>query len=324
MTKIPRILALAAMAGTLAFTAPVVAQDKYPSDTINIVVSYPPGGFNDTVARMIAEDFSGRWDQSVVVDNRPGGGTVVGTEYVASSDPDGHTMGISPFAFGVNPGLFPQLPYDTEKDLKHAIVLGEAFNVLVAHPDFGPNTVEELIAYAKENPGDVNYASAGNGSSNHLSGELFKSLAEVDAVHIPYSGSAPARTDLMAGRVDILFDNYTNVAELVETGKVKALAVTTTKETEQMPGVPPVSDTVEGYEVSTWWGVYVPAETPDEVVATLNEALNEFLKKDSTKKVFKEQAITPVGGSVEEAEAFVKRQLEQWIPVAEQAQMKVD
>lgn len=317
------LAAVAALSAT-GLAGVAAAQDAYPSDTINIVVSYPPGGFNDRVARMIAADFDERFDQSIIVDNRPGGGTVVGTEIVASSEPDGHTMGISPFAFGVNPGLFPTLPYDTEKDLTHVIVLGDAFNVLVAHPDFEPDTVEELVAYAKENPGEVNYASAGNGSSNHLSGEMFKSLGGLDIVHIPYGGSAPARTDLMAGRVDILFDNYTNVAELVATGKVKALAVTTLEETDEMPGVPPVADTLDGYRVSTWWGVYVPAETPADVIQTLNTALNEFLQKEETQEVFKQQAITTIGGTVEEANAFVAQQLEQWIPIAKEAQMKVD
>ncbi len=324
--KVSKFAAGAALAGALAVTglsAPALADD-YPGETITIAVAYPPGGFNDQVARMIAEDFSARWDVTVVVDNRPGGGTVVGTDYVAKADPDGYTIGISPFAFGVNPGLFPELPYDAETDFRHVIVLGDAFNVLVAHPDFPANTVAELIEYAKAHPGEINYASAGNGSSNHLSGELFKSLTGVDAVHIPYGGSAPARTDLIAGRVDILFDNYTNVKELVETGKLKALGVTLQQETPLMPGVPPVSDTVEGYEVTTWWGVIAPAGTPDAVIEALNAALKDFLTKESTLSVFATQGITAIGGSSAEAEAYVKRQMAQWIPVAQAAQMKVD
>ncbi|GMG84275.1 tripartite tricarboxylate transporter substrate binding protein [Paralimibaculum aggregatum] len=324
--NISRFAAGAALAGALiaaGLSAPARAGD-YPDQTITIAVAYPPGGFNDQVARMIAEDFSARWDVTVVVANRPGGGTVVGTDYVAKADPDGYTIGISPFAFGVNPGLFPELPYDAETDFRHVIVLGDAFNVLVAHPDFPADTVAELVDYAKAHPGEINYASAGNGSSNHLSGELFKSLTGVDAVHIPYGGSAPARTDLIAGRVDILFDNYTNVKELVETGKLKALGVTLQQETALMPGVPPVSDTVAGYEVTTWWGVIAPAGTPDDVIETLNAALNDFLTKGSTLEVFAARGITEIGGSTAEAEAYVQRQMAQWIPVAKQAQMKVD
>lgn len=314
-------MAFAAIAAT-GFAA--VAETAYPDKTITIAVAYPPGGFNDQVARMIAEDFSERWDQTVVVDNRPGGGTVVGTDIVAKADPDGYTLGISPFAFGVNPGLFPELPYDTREDFTHIIVLGEAFNVLVAYPEFEVNSVAELVDYAKAHLGEVNYASAGNGSSNHLSGELFKTLADIDALHIPYGGSAPARTDLVAGRVDVMFDNYTNVKELIEAGNLKALGVTLQHESDLMPGVAPVSDTVEGYEVTTWWGVMAPKGTPAEIVEKLNLALNDFLTKPSTKEVFANQGITAIGGTPEEAEAFVTGQMDKWIPVAEQAQMKVD
>ncbi|WP_171054169.1 Bug family tripartite tricarboxylate transporter substrate binding protein [Arenibacterium halophilum] len=317
-------LAALAMVAVTATGFAATAQTAYPEKTITIAVAYPPGGFNDQVARMIAEDFSERWDQTTVVDNRPGGGTVVGTDIVAKADPDGYTIGISPFAFGVNPGLFPELPYDSREDFAHVIVLGDAFNVLVAHPEFESNTVAELVEYAKANPGDINYASAGNGSSNHLSGELFKSLAGLDLVHIPYGGSAPARTDLVAGRVDVMFDNYTNVKELIEAGNLKALGVTLTEESPLMPGVPPVSDTVEGYEVTTWWGVMAPKGTPDDVIAKLNEALNDFLTKPKTKEVFANQGITEIGGSPEDAEAFVSGQMDKWIPVAESANMAVD
>ncbi|MEC7259014.1 MAG: tripartite tricarboxylate transporter substrate binding protein [Pseudomonadota bacterium] len=314
-------LALAALAAT---GSAATAQTAYPEKTITIAVAYPPGGFNDQVARMIAEDFSERWGQTTVVDNRPGGGTVVGTDIVAKADPDGYTIGISPFAFGVNPGLFPELPYDSREDFAHIIVLGDAFNVLVANPEFQSNTVAELVDYAKAHPGEINYASAGNGSSNHLSGELFKSLAGLDLLHIPYGGSAPARTDLVAGRVDVMFDNYTNVKELIEAGNLKALGVTLTKESALMPGMPPVSDTVQGYEVTTWWGVMAPKGTPEDVIAKLNEALNDFLSKPKTQEVFANQGITAIGGSPQDAEAFVTGQMDKWIPVAESAKMAVD
>jgi len=317
-------MAALAMVAVTATSFAATAQTAYPEKTITIAVAYPPGGFNDQVARMIAEDFSERWGQTAVVDNRPGGGTVVGTDIVAKADPDGYTIGISPFAFGVNPGLFPELPYNSREDFTHVIVLGDAFNVLVAYPDFETNTVAGLVDYAKAHPGEVNYASAGNGSSNHLSGELFKSLAGIDAVHIPYGGSAPARTDLIAGRVDVMFDNYTNVKELIEAGNLKALGVTLTNESALMPGVPPVSDTVDGYEVTTWWGVMVPKGTPEDVVAKLNEALNDFLTKPKTKEIFANQGITEIGGTPDDAEAYITSQMDKWIPVAEKAQMKVD
>ncbi|WP_233417058.1 Bug family tripartite tricarboxylate transporter substrate binding protein [Halovulum marinum] len=299
------------------------AQD-YPSETITIVVAYPPGGFNDTVARLIAEDLSDSLDATVVVDNRPGGGTVVGTDVVAKADPDGYTIGISPFAFAVNPGLFDDLPYDTEADFDHLVVLGDSFNVLGARTDFPAETTADLIKYAREHPGEINYASAGNGSSNHLSAELFNYMAETDMVHIPYGGSAPARTDLIAGRVDVMFDNYTNFAELVANGDIKALGITLQEENELMPGIMPVSNELEGYEVTTWWGVIAPAGIPDDVMAVLNTALNDFLEKDATVEVFAREGARIIGGTPEEAEAYVQRQVDQWRPIAEEVEMTVD
>jgi tripartite-type tricarboxylate transporter receptor subunit TctC len=301
-----RTSVLALMVSAAALAAPAVAQD-YPSGTITIVVAYPPGGFNDLVARLIAEDLTESLGVATVVDNRPGGGTVVATDVIAQAEPDGYTIGIAPFAFAVNPGLFDDLPYDAEEDFEHIIVLGEAFNVLAAYPGLSVDSVQELVEYARENPGAINYASAGNGSSNHLSGELFNHMAGTDMVHIPYGGSAPARTDLIAGRVDVMFDNYTNFAELVAAGEIKALGITLQEEHELMPGVPPVSDVLDGFEVTTWWGVMAPAGLPDDVRTTLNEALNEFLGKERTLEAFGREGVTPIGGSPEEAEAYVER-----------------
>lgn len=315
-------LGLLAGAAVMA-SSPMLAQD-YPSDTITIVVAYPPGGFNDTVARLIAEDLSESLGVTTVVDNRPGGGTVVGTDVVAKAEPDGYTIGISPFAFAVNPGLFDDLPYDTEEDFDHVIVLGDSFNVLAARTDFPAENTAELIEYARENPGEINYASAGNGSSNHLSAELFNHMADVDMVHIPYGGSAPARTDLIAGRVDVMFDNYTNFAELVANGDIKALGITLQEESELMPGVEPVANELEGYEVTTWWGVVAPAGLPDDVMETLNAALNDFLAKESTAETFAREGAKVIGGTPEDAENYVQRQVDQWRPIAEEIEMTVD
>lgn len=224
----------------------------------------------------------------------------------------------------MNPGLFADLPYDTEKDFAHVAMLGGAFNVLAAHPDFPANTVAELIDHAKQNPGEINYGSAGNGSSNHLSAELFKKLTGTELAHIPYGGSAPARTDLVAGRVDVMFDNLTNVQALIESGKLKALGVTINEESDLMPGVPPVSATVPDYEVTVWWGLVAPAGVPEPIVAKLNNAVNEFLAKEDTIEKFQAQGVRPIGGTVDEAEAYVADQMKTWIPVAEQTGMKVD
>ncbi|MCE7029681.1 tripartite tricarboxylate transporter substrate binding protein [Jiella avicenniae] len=298
--------------------------ENYPSKPITIVVSYTPGGFNDQVARLLSEDLSNRWNQTVIVDNRPGGGTVVGTDVVAKAEPDGYTLGIAPFAFAVNPGLFPQLPYDSENDFTNIAILGGTFNVLAANPEFPVNNVQELIDYAKAHPGEINYGSAGNGSSNHLSAELLKSLTDTDMVHIPYKGSAPARTDLIAGRVDVMFDNFTNFQSLIEAGQLKALGVSIPQESKLLPGVPPISDTVPNYEVTVWWGLNAPAGVPEPIVEKINTAVNEFLQKDKTIETFANQGVDPIGGTPAEAEAYVKEQMETWIPVAKKTQMQVD
>lgn len=322
MARRNRLLTLLAGATLLAGSS-AFAQD-YPVDTLTVVVAYPPGGFNDTVARLIAEDLSDSLGVTTIVDNRPGGGTVVGTDVVAKAEPDGSTIGISPFAFAVNPGLFDDLPYDAEADFEHVIILGDSFNVLAARTDFPAENVAELIEYARENPGEINYASAGNGSSNHLSAELFNHLADVDMFHIPYGGSAPARTDLMTGRVDVMFDNYTNFAELVANGDIKALGITLQEESDLMPGVAPVSNELEGYEVTTWWGVMAPAGLPDDVMAMLNSALNDFLQKENTIAAFEREGAAVIGGSPEDAQAYVQQQMDQWIPIAQEVEMSVD
>lgn len=298
--------------------------EQYPTRPITIVVPYPPGGFNDQVARLLAEDLNRRWGQTVVVENRPGGATVIGTDAVASAAGDGYTIGISPFAFAVNPGLIPDMPYDTENDFAHISILGSAYNLLAARPDFPADSVEELIEYARERPGEVDYASAGNGSSNHLSGEMFKSMAEVDIVHVPYGGSAPARTDVIAGHVDLIFDNLTNLQQLVESGQLKPLGVSIREESDLMPGVPAISDTLPDYEVTVWWGLLGPASMPQDIVEKLNEAVNDFLAKPETVEQFRIQGVEPVPGTAEEAALYVQNQIDTWLPIAEQAQMTAD
>lgn len=321
---VPCMLAATAVTGALAFAAfpmTAVAAENYPDRTITIMVPYPPGGFTDQVGRLTADGLSERLGETVVVDNRPGGGTVVGQSRVASATPDGYNLGIAPFAFAVNPGLFDDLPYDTENDFTHIATLGTAFNVMVAYPGFEPNTVEELVEYAKANPGAVNCGSAGVGSSPHLACEMFSALAGIEWEHIPYAGSAPSRVDLEAGRIEIIIDNYSNVKPLVDDGRAKALGVTLTEESELMPGVPPISDVVEGYEVLTWWGLYAPAGVPDEIVAKLNEAVNDTLQSEEVLQAFDREGVTPVTGTPEEAREFVQNQMQTWIPIAEDIDM---
>jgi len=215
----------------LAFGLPFgnALADSYPSKPIRIIVPYPPGGFNDTLARKLGQKLNEKWGQPVVVDNRPGGSTTIGTNLAAKAPADGHTLLIVSFAFGVNPSLYAQLPYDTQRDFAPVVLAAGTPNILVVNPQLPVKSVQELIALAKSKPGKLNYATAGNGSSNHLSMEMFKSMAGVDIVHVPYKGSAPAVTDLIGGQVDVMFDNVPNVLQHVKAGKLRGLAVSSSK-----------------------------------------------------------------------------------------------
>ena len=212
-----------------------------------------------------------KWGQPVVVDNRPGGGTTIGTGLVAKAPADGHTLLIVSFAFGVNPSLYARLPYDTQRDFAPVVLAAGTPNILVVNPQLPVNTVQDLIALAKSKPGKLNYATAGNGSSNHLSMEMLKSMAGVDIVHVPYKGSAPAVTDLIGGQVDVMFDNVPNVLQHVKAGKLRALAVSSRERSPFTPDLPTVAEAgLPGFDVSVWFGVVAPSGTPKAVVSQLN------------------------------------------------------
>src|SRR4051812_30924007 len=218
------ILLAFAFAFAFACALPAHAQQAYPSKPIHIVVPYPPGGFNDTLGRTLAARLQEAWGQPVVVDNRPGGNTLIGTDAVAKAAPDGYTLLVVAFPFAVTPSLIRNMPYDTVRDFAPVILAAQSPNLLVVNPQLPVKSVSELIAMAKSKPGALNYASTGNGSSNHISMELFKSMAGVEITHIPYKGSAPAVTDLLGGQVMVMFDNVPNVLPQVKAGKLRALA----------------------------------------------------------------------------------------------------
>src|SRR5258706_1187098 len=270
--------------------------EGYPSKTIRIMVPSPPGGFNDTLARTLGQKLTEKWGQPVIVDNRPGGGTTIGTNLAAKSPPDGHTLLIVSFAFGVNPALFASLPYDTAGDFSPIVLAATTPNLLVVNPGLPVKSVKELVAFARSKPGKLNYASAGNGSSNHLSMELFKNLTGVDAVHIPYKGSAPAVTDLIGGQVDLMFDNVPNVIQQVKATKLRVLAVSSKQRSAFLPDVPTVSESgVPGFDVSVWFGVVAPAGTSAPVVAKLNAEINRILGLPDVAQLFRAQGVDPGG-----------------------------
>lgn len=290
--------------------------EGYPSKPIRIVVPYPPGGFNDTLARTLGRKLTASWKQPVIVDNRPGGGTTIGTNLAAKAPADGYTLLIVSFAFAVNPSLYRELPYDSGRDFAPVILAAGTPNLLVVNSALAVKSVPEFVRLARSQAGGLNYASAGNGSSNHLSMELFKSLAGLNLVHVPYKGSAPAVTDLIGGQVDAMFDNVPNVIQHVKAGKLRALAVSSRERSAFLPDVPTVAESgVPGFDVSVWFGVVAPAGTPAPVVAKLNAEMNRILALADVAQLFRAQGVEPRGGSPREFAAFLLSQTAKWAKV---------
>lgn len=297
--------------------------ENYPNKTIRYVVPYPPGGFNDTMGRIFAQKLSEAWGVPVVVENRPGGGTLIGTDSVAKAPPDGYTLLGVAFPFGTNPSIYKSLPYDTVKDFTPLIFAGQTQNLLVIRPSMPIQSVQEFIDYAKKNPGKVSYGSTGIGSSNHLSMELFKSMAGIDIVHVPYKGSAPMVNDLLGGHIDTAFDNTPNVLPQVNGGKLRALGVSSTARSPLASEVPTVSEAgVRGYEVTVWFGVVGPAGMKPELVRKLNTEMNAILKTDDVKRRFQDQGVEPVGGEPSRFADHIGAEIAKWAKVVKDANIK--
>ena len=272
--RVMRVLGL--LLATLAM--PGAARADFPDKTIRIVVPYTPGGFNDTLGRIVAQKFTDDWGVPAVVENRPGGGTLIGTDAVAKAPADGYTLLVVAFPFAVNPSLYAKLPYDTLKDFAPLILAGQTPNLLVVNNDTPFKSVKELIDAARQKPGSLSYGSTGSGSSNHLSMELFRLMTATQMIHVPYKGSAPMVTDLLGGHVQVAFDNVPNVVTQVKAGKLRALAITSPNRAASLPDIPTVAEAgVPGYEVGVWFGMVAPAATPPDVLAKLNAELNKIL-----------------------------------------------
>jgi tripartite-type tricarboxylate transporter receptor subunit TctC len=298
-------------------------QDNYPSRTIRYVVPYPPGGFNDTLARIVSQKLSEAWNVPVVVENRPGGGTLIGTESVAKAAPDGYTLLGVAFPFGANPSIYKNLPYDTVKDFTPLIFAGQTQNLLVIKPSMPINSVKELIDYARKNPGKVSYGSTGIGSSNHLSMELFKSMAGIDLVHVPYKGSAPMVNDMLGGHIDIAFDNTPNVLPQVKGEKLRALGVSSRARSALAASVPTVSEAgVPGYEVTVWFGVVGPPGMRPEIVQKLNAEMNAIFRTDDVKRRFVDQGVEPVGGAPSQFADHIRAEIQKWAKVVKEANIQ--
>lgn len=295
----------------------------YPAKPIRIVVPFTPGGFNDTLARLLGQRFQETWGQPVVVDNKPGAGTVIGTDYVAKSAPDGYTLEVVALPFSLLNSLHARSGLDVNRDFAAIAFCGLTPNVLVVNPSVPANTLGELIALAKAKPGSLNYASTGTGSSNHLSMELFKAMTGTDFVHVPYKGTAPATTDLIGGQVGVMFDNTPNVIQHIRAGKLRALGVTSAARSVFTPELPTIAESgVPGYEVTAWFGLVAPAQTPRETQARLNAEVNRILSLPDTRERFQKAGVEPVGGTQEQFATHIRNEVAKWARVVKDANIQ--
>ena len=321
------IAALVFAFAAAASCAPAVAiAQVYPSKPIRLVVPFPPGGSLDVVARAIGQKLTEAWGQPVVIDNRPGAGGNIGADLVAKSAADGYTIlegALSTHA--VNVSLYSKLPYDPVKDFAPITLVAITPNVLVVNPSFPVNSVPELVAYAKAHPGALSFGSGSNGSAGHLAGELFKTEAGVDMVHVPYKGGAPALQALLAGDTQLMFDNLANSTPQLKAGKLKALAVTTAKRSALAPELPTLAETgLPGFDIYTWWGFMAPAGTPKEIVARWNAEVKRILGTPEMKAFFAQQGAEPAASTPEQFSALIRNEIPKYAKIIRASGAKVD
>jgi tripartite-type tricarboxylate transporter receptor subunit TctC len=298
----------------------------YPAKPLRFVVPFPPGGSADILARSIGAKLAEGLGQPVVVDNRPGAGTAIGAEATAKSPADGYTIMIGTVSsHAINPSLNPNLKYDPVKDFAPISLVASIPFVLLAHPSVPAGSVQELIALARAKPGTLNFSSAGNGTSNHLAGELFKSMTNVEMVHVPYKGSAPALVDLLAGQVNLMFDLVLTAQPHVRSGTAKALGVTGRSRSEALPDVPTIAESgVPGYDVSAWFGIFAPAGTPAAIVGRLNAEIVKIMRLPEIKERLASQGTDALTSTPEQLAAYVRDELAKWSRVVKASGMKVD
>ena len=324
MYRSPWLRAVAA-ALVVAATPFAFAQSAYPSKPVRLVVPFPAAGTTDIIARATAQKLSETWGQQVIVDNRPGAAGNIGSELVAKAAPDGYTLLMGTVGtHAINPSLYAKMPYDHVKDFAPVILVAGVPNVLVVNSDLPVKSVPELIAYAKANPGKLNFASSGSGTSIHLSGELFKTMTGVTMTHVPYKGSAPALTDLVGGQVQLMFDNLPSSLAFIKAGKLRALAVTSTTRAPALPDVPTVADFVPGFEASSWFGILAPAGTSPDVVAKINGEVSKWLATSDAKDKMSAQGANIAGGTPEDFAKHIQSETAKWAKVVKESGAKVD
>jgi tripartite-type tricarboxylate transporter receptor subunit TctC len=312
------------IAACLAFSSSVSAAE-FASQVTRIVVPFAAGGGTDIISRTLGQEMSKALGGSVIVENKPGAGTIIGTDYVAKGEPDGHTLVMATFAHAVNPSLRTKLPFDTDKDFAPVALVARSFNIVVVSPNAGINSLAELIAAAKAKPDGVNYGTFGPGTSAHLAGELFKGLTRVKMTAVHYKGAAPAITDLLGGTIQVMFTTVASATSLIKAGQLKALAVTSTKRVMAFPDVPTVAEAgVPGYAAESWYGVYAPARTPSATIALLNKAVDASLHAPSFDKLVENEGLIMVGGPPEQLDTYVRGEEARWRKVVRDADIKIE
>ena len=315
-----------ALALCLALSLAVdAAAQPYPAKPIRLIVPFPPGGSADILARAIGQKAGEGLGQSVVVENRPGAGTAIGAEALAKSAPDGYAIMIGTVSsHAINPALNPKLPFDPVKDFAPISLVATIPFAMIVHPSMA-KSVQEFVALARAKPGTLNYSSAGSGTSNHLAGELLKSMTGIDIVHVPYKGSAPALNDLISGQVALMFDLVLTAAPHVKSGAVRGLAVTGAQRSSVLPDLPTVAESgIPGYEVSAWFGIFAPAGVPQPVVQRLNAEFVKALQQPDLRQRLAGQGAEPLTSSPEEFAAYLRSEIDKWAGVVKTAGMKVD
>lgn len=321
-TVLPRrALTLAALT---ALVLPMAALAAFPEKPIRLIVPFAPGGGTDMIARTLAAGISQELGQTVVVENKAGGGTVIGSDLVAKSPPDGYTLVIASFAHAVNPSLLPRMPFNTEKAFAPVSLIGKGPNVLLVRADSPYKTLADLMNAARANPGKLSYASQGNGTSAHLAGEMFSNLGKMQLMHIPYRGAGPALTDLMGGQVDMMFATAAAASAQVDGGKLRALAVTSQAPSPAFKGVPTVAQSVPDYSVESWYGIYAPAGTPAAVIQQLNAAIRKAVRTPDFSRKVEQEGLTVVGSDPAELDRYVRAEEVRWRKIVRENNIQPD
>jgi len=312
------------LAGSVLVAGSAACASTFPQKPVRIIVPFSPGGGTDLIARTLGQEMAKDLGQPVIIDNKPGAGTIIGTDAVAKAAPDGYLLVMSSFAHAVNPSLQAKLPFNNEKSFAPVLLVGRGPNVLVVRPASPFKTVQDVLAAAKANPGKLTYASQGAGTSAHLAGEMFDNLAKVKTTHIPYRGAGPAMTDLLGGQVDLFFGTAAAVAPFVERGQLRAIGVTSAQPSPAFKDIPTIAATVPGYAVESWYGLYAPAGTPKDVIARLNAAGRKAARSPEFARKVEQEGLSINAGEPAELDTYVRAEEARWARIVKENGIKAD